>query len=305
MKVLHRHDLLFSTDVRSRKYLIGAKGDPVAVECAFLFRGESTSLCASCQAGCSFGCRHCATTYAPVPFQRNLSPAEMVETVRLVVDDANQGRQLDYLDFSGVGECSANWEAVRQACLECKASGLAAAYRLTSIAPRNWCLTVAEELEKSLFAPDRIVISLHGASREARRRLIPSAEDPWKAAGWWRMLRGRGGAIDLNYAVHQENTTDEQLDELVRFVSVHANWIRELRLSSMNPVPGMHLRTPDSFKEIAAVLRSRIPAQVQINAFTSIGSSISMACGQMRALLQISSARDSETSVTVATSITG
>ncbi len=282
LRVLQRHELEFGRGAGSRKYLLEAGG--AAVECAFLFHEESRGLCCSAQAGCAFGCRHCATTYAARPFLRNLSAAEIVQITRFVAEDANGGAPLDFLDFSGVGDCCANWDAVRAASREALEAGLAGVCRVTSIAQRAWCLRI--EREGPGFALDRVVISLHGADIETRRLLIPNAEDPWAAAGWWRNLHANGTAVDLNYAVHQENSGPEHLSRLAEFLHAQAGWVREIRLSTINPVPGIAFHTPPSFDDFAAALRERLPAGMRMNRFLSLGADAGFACGQMRAQAQ-------------------
>ncbi len=282
LRVLQRQELEFGRGAGSRKYLLEAEG--VAVECAFLFHEESRGLCCSAQAGCAFGCRHCATTYAPQPFLRNLSEAEIVEIARFVAEDANGGTQLDFLDFSGVGDCCANWDAVRAACREALESGLTDVCRVTSIAPRAWCLRI--ERGGPGFPLDRVVISLHGADIETRRLLIPNAEDPWKAARWWRSLNANGTAVDLNYAVHQENSGPEHLGRLVEFLHAQAGWVREIRLSTINAVTGIPFRTPPTFDDFAVALQERLPAGMRMNRFLSLGAEAGFACGQMRARTQ-------------------
>jgi adenine C2-methylase RlmN of 23S rRNA A2503 and tRNA A37 len=269
MRVFQRHDLVFGPGIESRKYLF-----------AFLFRGGSRGLCCSAQAGCTFACRHCATTYAPRPFLRNLSAEEIVAIVAFVVEDSNLGHPLDFLDFSGVGDCSANWVPVLEACKDVSRRDLASTFRLTTVGPRQWCERVAGDLK--VF--ERVVISLHGADKETRRQIIPNAEDPWKAAAWWSRLAKAGPFVDLNYVVHQHNSSPQHLDALARFVTAHSIWIRELRLSTINPIAGMPFWTPETFPQIAARMRPRLPSAVRLNAFTSIGRSASMACGQLRAL---------------------
>lgn len=286
MFIARRCEVLDGRGMGSRKYLLAAKQDGVGVECAFLVGEEYRGLCCSAQAGCAFACRHCATTYAAQPFLRNLSAAEIVAMVRLVIQDANQGRPLDFVDFSGVGDCCANWDAVRNACLACGAGGLSSVFRLTSIAPRAWCRQLAQEMDQGTFVPQRIVISLHGPERNTRAFLIPGAEDPWRAASWWGDLKGKDRVIDLNYVVHQHNSRPQHVDRLVEFVCAHADWVHELRLSAMNPVPNMDLYTPEDFREVYNAVRARVPASVRMNCFTSLGRSADLACGQMRALAQ-------------------
>ena len=270
----------------SRKYLLAAERDGVAVECAFLVGEEYRGLCCSAQAGCAFACRHCATTYAARPFLRNLSAAEIFAMVRVVVRDANQGRPLDFVDFSGVGDCCANWDAVRDGCLACREHGLCNIFRLTSIAPRTWCQRLTREMSEGIFVPERIVISLHGADLATRAFLIPCAEDPTLAAAWWSKLYGEGRVIDLNYAVHQHNSTPQHVNQLIDFVRANAGWVRELRLSVISPVPNMDLHTPENLRDVYDAVSAGVPSGVRMNCFSSLGGSTGLACGQMRAGMQ-------------------
>jgi len=76
------------------------------------------------------------------------------------------------------------------------------------------------------------------------------------------------------------------LELLSDFVNVNAHWIHELRLSSINPIPGMPFSTPNHLSEFVAELRTRVPAHIIVNQFTAVGRTVGMACGQMRALSQ-------------------
>jgi adenine C2-methylase RlmN of 23S rRNA A2503 and tRNA A37 len=204
--------------------------------------------------------------------------------VALVADDANAGQPLQFVDFAGVGECSANWTAVRDACLKLETSKLIRICRLCSIGPRLWCEILAREMKEGIIAPQRIAISLHGPDQTSRRQIIPHAEDPWEAATWWSRLAGPGCEIYLNYVVHQGNSQRRHLERLAEFLSANAHWVAEIRLAPLNPVPRMPLVTSEHFADFVSRLAERVPTRV--HQFHPVGRSVAMACGQLRATWQ-------------------
>jgi len=267
----------------SVKYLLLLDGGGTAVEAAYLDEGEGKGICCSARAGCPAGCRHCATTYAPSPFIRDLSSREIISLVRLILDDARGGGPVDFLDFSGIGDCSANWDAVREACRELRESSLIGRYTLSSIAPRSWCETLAREMRAGLCDPERVLISLHGADRETRRLLIPGAEDPREAAAWWAPLHRDGCRVVMNYVLHSGNSSGKHLEGLAEFVSRGAGWIDEVRVSALNPVPGMSLAPGPGVGPFTSFLRETLPRSIRVHHFVPLGGDRGMACGQMRA----------------------
>ena len=266
----------------SKKYLIAADGLRSAVEVVFLDMGVDRVICASAQAGCTFGCTHCATTYSSKPFIRNLSADEIVSIVRFVISDANTTNPVDVLDFSGVGDCSANWAAVRDACLSLHAEGMIARYTVTSIAPVRWCQRVVSEIQAGEVCLEKIAISLHGADLHTRRLVIPHAEDPVQSAEWWQQLKSVGCRINLNYVMHSQNTTARHAAELSEFLRTHKGWVDMLRLAHLNPVSGMVLSPPSNSQAFAKDMSQRVP-DIPIVVFSSNGQDQKMGCGQMRA----------------------
>lgn len=273
--------------VNSKKYLIESDDDHVCVEVGYLDFIIDKVICASAQVGCAKGCFHCATTYAPIPFIRNLSSREIYEITRIVIDDANQGNPIDVLDFSGIGDCSANWIAVRDACVKLNNDRLIKRYTFTSIAPRSWCEILNSEIRSGLVSPEKIVISLHGADVITRRQIIPQAEDPILAFNWWKLLKEAGCRVILNYVVHKNNTSSLHAEKLAKLVDFNKQWIDAIRISPLNSVQTTKISETQSLESFVNELRSLlIYDDLAIICFDPIGCKEEMACGQMRAILQ-------------------
>ena len=80
------------------KYLFGLP-DGGSIESVRLTDKGRVTLCLSTQAGCRMGCRFCAT--GRIPFERNLTAAEIVDQVYQVERDAGP---VDNLVYMGMGE---------------------------------------------------------------------------------------------------------------------------------------------------------------------------------------------------------
>ncbi len=257
------------------------------IEFAFINFGEDKGICASAQIGCFIGCTHCATTYADRPFSRNLSLRELVDIVNLIVEDANYGRPVDILDFSGVGDCSANWDTVRAACVKLYREGLIKRYTFTSIAPRKWCEIVNKEMQEKRVLPEKILISMHGSDKYTRRLLIPEAEDPQEAARWWKLLKTDGCRVVLNYILHEDNATFHHLMALAKYVNTNKSWIDAIRISPLNPVPDIPVNGATDLEGFQKKLQELVPREVKVALFIPVGSEKQIACGQMRAALKL------------------
>lgn len=279
IKVISNNEIFYS-----KKYLIETNKDKINIEVVYIDFLEDKVICMSAQAGCARGCLHCATTYSPNPFIRNLSTEEICEMTKLVTKDAINGNKIDVLDFSGIGDCSANWDAVRDACLRLFDENWINSYTFTSIAPSNWCETLYNEMKLGLVSPKKITISLHGVDVETRRQIIPYAEDPLVALKWWRQLQKVGCRIVLNYVVHSNNTTSKHIVMLAKFIRSNMIWIDTVRISPINSVVLSKISSGMSASQFTKDLKCLfLDEEVHIVCFNPVGTNENMACGQMRA----------------------
>lgn len=268
---------------RSCKYLISlAKGE--SVEIALFEFEERIVICCSSQIGCSFSCRHCATTYSNPQFVRNLTHLELMEIIKLILNHVNLNDAKDIvLDFSGVGDCSSNWNAVRIASSELVNTGVIKRYFFTSIAPQKWCEKIVFDMEREYTAPSKIMISLHGYDLESRRMIIPNAEDPQKSMTWWKKLKRTNVKIHFNYVIHSGNSSRQGIKKIADLINSQADWIDVLRLSHLNYVEKSNIIPSQDIDGVISEIQSLIESKIQVVKFLPIGVENTFACGQMRA----------------------
>lgn len=268
----------FEHNTLGRKYLIELD-DGNQVECAVFDYEDDRAICMSCQIGCRHVCTFCANRNQPLV--RNLSEDEIVEIVRKAAKDLPP--QETVLDFSGIGDCSDNWENARDACRNLVEEGIIDRYSFTSLAPKAWCAQVAAEMDANVIAPSKIMISLHGPTSASRKSLIPDSEDPEEASTWWRTLKRDEIRIVVNVVLHSGNANMAQ--ELVTFLNDNTDWIDVLRISPFNPVHGIELE-PLPAEEVDCIvskLREEVDERIKVVRFEPIGTGEDFACGQLRA----------------------
>ena len=265
-------------DVRACKFLLEMK-DGNTVEVARLEYAKDIAICMSCQVGCKHRCTFCANRLSP--FVRNLSEAEIYDAVTLIQPFPTKKETV--LDFSGIGDCSDNWDAVRNACISLKNRDVIQRYSFTSISPKLWCTKVSRELKEGIVAPSKFMISLHGFDAESRNRIIPHAEDPREAVAWWSSLKQDGVRIVMNYVLHSGNVN--HTNDIVRYINEYARWIDVLRISPFNdvkcsPLTGLH---KEEIEAAVEKIKRDLTEEISIVLFQPIGINKGLACGQMRA----------------------
>lgn len=260
----------FTSDGAAR-YVV--RGEDVAFEVVHYASDGWDAVCASSQAGCGFGCRHCATTYAPVSFQRSLTAEEMLDSVRLVL--ADRGRtQVRTVDFSGIGDPSRNWDAVATAGQRLLDDGAAQRITITTVAPQRW---VRARIAGG-WLPAKVRMSLHGATARSRRLVVTHGDDPTRVIGLWEQLAALV-PVELNYVLHEGNTAPADVAALA--VLLDGRRFAALRLSPLNPVDGAPLRPCADPQAAAEAIRGALPGW-RVEQFRPLGAGIDAACGQLR-----------------------
>ncbi|MFG2684392.1 hypothetical protein [Streptomyces sp. NPDC048392] len=271
---------------RSVKYVFKTS-DRSTFEAVQLWEGEhkAYSVCMSAQAGCNYGCKHCATTFATTPFVRNLHPEEIVAAVESLEDVRNHQGPLVWVDFAGVGDVAANWAHVTTAAKTILARDLARSVKVTSIAPQSWVRTL---LKPDSWLPDRFMFSLHGATTDQRRLVIPRADAPSAVLPLWASVAELRPVV-LNYVLCEHNTRPEDEAALLELLTPYAGRFVLLRTSSLNPVQGSPLRPSPREEEFIDALSNRLNGWI-VSHHLSAGRETAAACGQLRAeLLDIAS----------------
>jgi len=249
--------------------------DDAAFELVFQPWPGDETVCMSSQAGCGFGCLHCATTYAPISFQRSLTVQEIVDAVTRVAD-RHSPTGLRTVDFSGIGDSSRNWSAVAEASQQLLANATCRQIVVTSVAPQSWVAMLLARDDP--WWPTRFMFSLHGATRATRRLVVTHGEDPARAITGWQAVAARC-PVTLNYAMHERNTGPDDVSALVALLSGRA--FAELQLSPLNAVSGSSvIPVPDPTHFIDQV-RHGLP-DWDVTVFQPLGTDVEAGCGQLR-----------------------
>ncbi len=250
--------------------------DGAAFEAVYQPRPDDPTICMSAQAGCGYGCTHCATTYADVQFRRSLDADEIVDTVTRIASAHGDG-QVRTVDFSGTGDASRNWAAVSEAVRRMREAGLCRSVGVTSVAPQRWIRQLLATDETQW--PDELLFSLHGPTRESRRLVVTNGEDPARAMAGWCDVAARK-SVTLSYVLHDGNTRAADLEALVGLLGPHEGFAG-LRLTPLNGVAGVPLLPASDPKSFVAAVRDALPSWA-VRTVDPIGLDVDAACGQLR-----------------------
>ncbi len=170
-----KHSLRTSAD-GSVKFLFGLT-DGNSIESVLIPRvskkDESIryTLCVSSQAGCSLGCKFCAT--AALGLLRNLQAAEIID--QLLMAEKLSGKEISNIVFMGMGEPLLNYDNVIKAIdiISHEKAGVIGRKKITistcGIVPK--IRRLSEESR-----PVRLAISLNATTDEVRSKLMPINE---------------------------------------------------------------------------------------------------------------------------------
>ena len=249
--------------------------DNQVVSCVYLPFEERRSLCISTQVGCAWGCVFCAS--GKVKFERNLTPAEIVDQILLV--EKASGAKLDSILFMGMGEPLANYINL-VAALQLIRSPVALNMGARHVTVSTCGL--APQIEKlAVEAPKvNLAISLHAAYDDLRKSLLPKSskwtiKELMSAAKTYS--KTTGSRVTFEYivldGVNDSDQDAKRLANLVRGPAEHGDyWVN---LIAYNPVPGLPYKRPsderiEAFKDILTArhvpVRLRKPQGVDIGA---------------------------------------
>ena len=255
--------------------------DGEAVETVLLPRD---AVCVSSQVGCAVGCVFCMT--GRFGLVRQLGSAEIVAQVA-------QARRLNpslrKVDFMGMGEPAHNLRAVLEAVAFLGTYGEFAhkSLMVSSVGdPRLF--SALESLGPGSVKP-ALALSLHSASDEGRRRLLPRAgrisiaEMVERAE---RYARSSGNPVQYEWVLLQGiNDSPAQAEELAGLLKGRYAMVN---LIPVNPVEGSGFCRPDRAQCMAFAGRLRdsgIVTKIRISAAQDIAGG----CGQLRARARLAS----------------
>lgn len=266
----------------AKKYIFVLLDDSI-VEMAVFVHKEQIHFCVSTQVGCPVGCLHCATTYAPVQYRRNMNTKEICEMIEFAFRQERSGRQ-KVLSFSGHGEPLLNWKTVSEvmAALGDKFDRI----YVTTIGRRS---IFKQILEKGL-TDVVFYLSLHGSTNEERSVLIPGREGVSTVEELFAFARTyslRGGKIVLNYMLHSQNCGPDSMKRLLEMLK-GCNQNVSIRFTDVNPIEEKTAVIPLSKEEkenaVSCFLTGRTQEEKWEYRYSTLeGNPIKIACGQLRA----------------------
>ncbi len=249
--------------------------DGQVVETVLIPHPRRTTVCVSSQIGCAFGCRFCVT--GRMGLIRNLAAAEIVEQVVRVQRECRP-RRISNVVFMGMGEPMANYEAtVRAVRLLNHPYGLGIGARHIAISTCGIPAGIRRLADEGLQVA--LAVSLHAATDDLRRRLVPVSEahsiaDVMSAAKYFADQTGR--KVTLQYVVLPGvNDAEEQARQLARLTRPLPSVVNVI---AQNPAEGAGRPDPAAAERFARLLSQR---GVAVAVRRSRGAEALGACGQL------------------------
>ena len=252
--------------------------DGQVVEAVTMQYPNHSTLCISTQVGCAMGCAFCASTKQGL--FRNITAAEMA--AQFYAAENEKGSPIQNLVLMGIGEPLQNYdETVRALRILHHPDGRGLSCRNITL---STCGIVPQMLRLAKEElPINLVISLHAATDEKRRKIMPIAKeysiaDVIRAADTYFEQTGRRISYEYTIIPGVNDTPEdvEQLSALLRGKQAHINLI------AYHPIKEYRQDKPDrkAMHTFAArLMRKGIRTTVR----KSIGLSEEGACGQLRA----------------------
>ena len=238
---------------------------------------ERRTLCVSSQVGCAFDCKFCASGLAGLV--RNLESGEIVEQVLAV--EAASGEAINNIVFMGMGEPMANLNEVMSAIRILNADwGVGIGARRMTVSTSGLAPQIRKFADQPLQV--RLAVSLHGASDEAREKIMPvnkrfPLEDLFESLRYFREHKKQ--RITFEYILIAG--VNDSLEEAERLVERARDVNAKVNLIPYNIVEGLPWERPSVEQQEAfrAVLRR---AGVASTLRREKGHDIEAACGQLR-----------------------
>ena len=247
------------------------------VESVFMRYKHGNSVCISSQVGCRMGCRFCASTLDGLV--RSLKPSEMLDQIYAI--SHHMGERISNIVVMGMGEPLDNFDNLLKFIeLITNRDGL-------NISARNITVSTCGLVEKIRELADRklaitLALSLHAASDEQRRKLMPvanrySIEELMQACSYYFETTGRRISFEYSLVSGVNDTIEDavRLSVLAKRVSAHINLI------PVNPIKERDYRR-GSRDEILAFKNKLEKNGINVTIRREMGQDIDGACGQLR-----------------------
>lgn len=260
----------------TKKYLF-ALHDGNVVESVWMRYQHGNSVCISSQVGCRMGCRFCASTLDGLV--RNLTPAEMLDQIYAITLET--GERVSNVVVMGSGEPLDNYEnLLRFLMLLTDENGLHISQRNVTVSTCGLVPMMRKLAQEKLQIT--LALSLHAATDEKRRKLMPIANqytlaELMEACIFYFEQTGRRITFEYSLVrdVNDMRQDAETLAALLRGQNCHVNLI------PVNPVRERAYVQSDrrAVEGFAKILQER---GINVTVRRELGRDIDGACGQLR-----------------------
>ena len=247
------------------------------VESVLMRYKHGNSVCISSQVGCRMGCRFCASTIGGLV--RNLAPSEMLGQIYAI--QRLTGERVSNVVVMGTGEPLDNYEnIVKFIHMLSDENGLHISQRNITLSTCGIVPNMKRLAKENLQIT--LALSLHGATQEKRRKLMPVANkyelsEVMKACDEYFENTGRRMTFEYSL-VHGVNDTEEDAKELIALLgrrNCHLNLI------PVNPIKERSYVQPDH--EAILNFKNRLEKNaINVTIRREMGRDIDGACGQLR-----------------------
>ena len=257
--------------------ILFALNDGLFVETVRIPEKQKATACVSSQVGCPLACKFCAT--GRIGFRRNLTPGEIVGQL-LYLRGKYNSEAFENIVFMGMGEPLLNYEN-----LICSIGIISSEIGLSQSAKKITVSTVGIVPQIYMLADSglkvNLAISLHAATDEKRRKVMPAAKsyplaELIRAAKYFAEKREKRVTFEYILFDGFNDTLQDvkDLSNLVKGVPCKIN------ILSYNSVEGLPYRRPSEKKvnEFGRLLYPRAPV---VTIRKSRGLDIEAACGQL------------------------
>ncbi len=260
----------------TKKYLF-ALSDGNMVESVWMRYKHGNSVCISSQVGCRMGCRFCASTLDGLV--RNLSASEMLDQIYAITLET--GERVSNVVVMGSGEPLDNYENVlRFITMLTDENGLHMSQRNVTVSTCG-IVPMMRELAKEKLQIT-LALSLHAATDEKRRKLMPIANqftlaELMDCCAYYFEQTGRRITFEYSLVRNVNDTRKdaETLAALIRGLNCHVNLI------PVNPVRERdYVQSERQAVEAFAALLTKKGINATVR--REMGRDIDGACGQLR-----------------------
>lgn len=260
----------------TNKFLFQLK-DGHVVESVLMKYRHGNSVCISSQVGCRMGCKFCASTIGGL--ERNLNASEMLGQIYQI--QKISGERVSNVVVMGTGEPLDNYDNfLKFIHILTDEHGLHISQRNVTISTCGIVPNIKRLAEEKLQIT--LALSLHGATQEKRRELMPVANkyelsEVLEACDYYFEKTGR--RITFEYSlVHGVNDREEDANELLRIMKKRNC---HLNLIPVNPIKEREYQKPS--KKSAENFKNIFEKQgFHVTIRREMGSDIDGACGQLR-----------------------